>query len=473
MIMKNLRTRMFLFLIAALAACFAAQSASAATVVVGNCVTTLTHFSTIGAAISAVPSGSTVEVCPGNYPEQLSITKKLTLIGLQSGTSGAVVVLPPSGGLGLNATDIFGNPVAAQIFVDSPAGAVTIEHITVDGTGNNVSGCAPNLEGIYFQNTSGTITNNVVRNQYLTNFASLGGCQSGLAINIEATTSDNTVTISGNSVRAYQKNGITASGPGPVAASSGTGAGNPQGPIVTINNNYIVGLAATAMNWQGVYLNQSTAAENGIQVGFGAGGKVEFNTVNDNIWGQDTSSDTGDAASGILIFASPNITVTGNEVGSAQFGIVAETDGSGFCGTSSPISCGTADGTIITSNKVAGTQLFDGIDACSNGNTITTNDVFGSTESGIHFDDSCSNSSLSTTSGNSNSASKNVIVEACAGILLGTGTTGNTATPNTIFDVTNTTLAGDVCPVAAPADVVVVSHASERKLRPSPYKLRK
>jgi Right handed beta helix region len=466
MIAKNLRTRMFLFLIAALAACFAAQSASAATVVVGTCVTTLTHFNTIGAAIAAVPAGSTVEVCPGNYPEQLSITKKLTLIGLQSGTSGAAVVLPPSGGLGMNATDIFGNPVAAQIFVDSPAGAVTIEHITVDGTGNNVSGCAPNLEGIYFQNTSGTVTNNAVRNQYLTNFAVLGGCQSGLAINIEATTSANSVTISGNSVRAYQKNGITASG-------AGTGAGS-LGPSVTINNNYIVGLAATAMNWQGVYLNQSTAAENGIQVGFGASGKVEFNTVNDNIWGQDTSSDTGDAASGILIFASPNITVTGNEVGSAQFGIVADTDGSGFCGTtSSPISCGTADGTTITSNKVAGTQLFDGIEACSNGNTITTNDIFGSTESGVHFDDSCSSSSLGTTSGNSNSASKNVIVEACAGILLGTGTTGNTATPNTIFDVTNTTLAGDVCPVPVSPDVMAASHATGRKLRPSPYRLRK
>jgi hypothetical protein len=467
MISTTRPTHVFSFLILALATCFAGQTARASTVEVGNCVASLTHFFTIQAAVTAVPAGSTIEVCPGSYPEQVLVTKALTIRGIESGNGDAAVILPPPGGIVVNGADISGNPVAAQIFVDSPSGSVTIERLTVDGTGNNLAGCvATMLEGIYFENTSGAITDNAVRNQYQTDYADYGGCQNGLAINVESTTSANTIAIYGNSVRAYQKNGITASG-------AGTGAGSP-GPAVTIHGNNIVGFAATAMNWQGVYKGQATAAENGIQVGYGATGKVELNIVNDNIWGPDTSSDTGDAASGILIFASSNITVTTNEVGSAQFGIAAQTDSSGFCANSggTTISCGPADNTTITSNRVAGTQLFDAVDACSNNNTIESNTFYGSTESGVHFDDTCTSSTYSTTSGNGNNASKNLITEACAGILLGTGT-GNTATPNTIYDATILTLAGDVCPAVTTSDAMMASRAPTRKLHPAPYKLRR
>lgn len=463
MILSMKRTRVLLFAVLVLALCFTRQ-ALASSVVVGTCIPSLPQFTTIQAAVNSVPVGGTVEVCPGTYAEQVTITKKLILTGIQSGTGDAAVIVPPSTGIVANGTDIFGNPVAAQILVNSLNGAVTVERLTVDGTGNNLAGCVKTtLEGIYFENTSGTITNNVVRNQFQTDYAAFGGCQNGLAINIESTGMNaNTVTISANSVRAYQKNGITATG-----AATGVSS---LGPAVTITGNYIVGLGATAMNWQGVYLNEGTAAENGVQVGFGATGKVENNIVNDNIWGQDTSSDTGDAASGILIFASSGITVTGNEVGSAQFGIVTVTDGGTSCtnSTGTPVSCGTADTTTITLNKVAGTQIFDAIDACSNTNTIQSNTIYGSTESGIHLDDSCTGST--NTSGNNNIASKNIIVEACAGILLGTGM-GNTTSPNTLFDVTNTTLAGDVCPAAGTGNVegIRLGGLSER-LRPSPYR---
>jgi hypothetical protein len=161
---------------------------------------------------------------------------------------------------------MFGAAVAAQIFVQGAA-AVTISHITVDASGNNLAGCgAPALTGIYFQNSSGKIIDNVARNQYQTDFASFGGCQNGLAINVEGLNNSSVVSVTNNSVRAYQKNGITATG-----AATGPGS---LGPVVTISNNYIVGLAATAMNWPG------GAAENGVQFGFGATGTVSGNTVN-------------------------------------------------------------------------------------------------------------------------------------------------------------------------------------------------
>src|SRR5271157_1432615 len=69
---------------------------------VGNCQPHLTSYATISQAVSSVPSGSTIEVCPGNYPEQVLITQPLTLQGVSSAGSDAAAVTVPSGGLVLN-----------------------------------------------------------------------------------------------------------------------------------------------------------------------------------------------------------------------------------------------------------------------------------------------------------------------------------------------------------------------------------
>jgi parallel beta-helix repeat protein len=433
-------------------AAFGGQAFATSNTAVGLCAAPGTHYLTIQAAVTAVEALAAprvVRVCPGPYSEQVSITSALTLEGIAQGTSDAAVLSPPNGGLMQNGVDILGNPVAAQIFVAN-AGTVTVEHLTVDGTGNDLSGCgAPTLDGIYFQNTSGTIAYNAVRNQFQTDFADYGGCQNGLAINVESTSSANSVAITYNSVHTYQKNGITATG-------ATTGPGSP-GPAVTIKYNYIVGMGATAMNW----MASAPAAENGIQVGFGASGSITANTVNDHIWEDDTASQADNAAAGILVYASPGVNVIENNVGSAQFGIVASDDTYFFCNGSS---CGTSNGTTINGNKVAGTQIFDAIDLCSNSNNVTGNTLYGSTESGIHIDDSCTPDNGN--SGYNNTVTGNSINEACAGILLGTGS-GNTYSPNTYIDVVNTTLAGDVCPAGPDANP---AGSKTKRLRPSPYR---
>src|ERR1700675_2589561 len=101
------------------------------------------------------------------------------------------------------------------------------------------------------------------------------------------------------------------------------------------------------------------------------------------------------ASAGILVFASTGITVSGNTIGSTQFGIVTESAGAGFL----------ADTTSVTGNKIIGTQIFDGIDLCSNGNTVTGNEISSSTEAGIHLDSSCAST------GNSNTVDTNTINE--------------------------------------------------------------
>jgi hypothetical protein len=445
-----MRCRMTLFVVLLAFAAGTTQSLFATNATVGLCAGPGTHYTHIQDAVNAVLTGATIDVCPGTYPEQVTIMKALTLQGVSgfSPAQDAAVITVPSGGLvtstcgSSSCQDNFGNNVAAQIFVSVASGNVTIKGLTVDGTGNNIAGCGPSpstpwLSGIWYHNSSGTITDNTVRNQYQTDYTDYGGCQNGLAVNVESL-GGNTVVISNNSVRAYQKNGITASGNAPT----------PGGPAVTITNNYVVGLAATAMNWP-----LTGAAENGILVGYGATGSITANTVNDNIWAQDLNTTYNgncpqcNAASGILVFASTDITVTTNEVGSSQYGIAIETDGTGYCAGGA--SCGVADGATVTGNKVVGTQIFDAIDLCSNGNTAKTNSLYGNTESGVHVDDTCSNSTLAITSGNNNTVTGNTINEACAGVLTGTGS-GNTVSPNTTYNVTNVTFGGDACPVGWP-----------------------
>jgi parallel beta-helix repeat protein len=401
--------------------------AFATTVTVGLCPVPGTHYTSIQLAVNAVSSGSTVKVCPGNYPEQVSIiNKNLTLIGIPSGTSDAAVVVVPGGVLVTNGvTDIFGFPTAAQIFVQNAA--VTISHLTVDGANDGITDCSVDPIGIYYQNASGTITGNAVRNVLLP--PGLQGCQTGLAINVESNTGAVPVTISNNSVRNYDKNGITVSGP-----DNGT-----PGPSAKVSGNTVIGLGATTVT-----------AQNGIQIGYGATGSVTGNNVADDIYINPPNCAVCYGASGILIYGSAGVTVSGNTVESTQYGIVPVTESAGK----------TANGTTITSNHIGGTQLFDAIDLCSDSNTAKTNVIYGSSQDGIHLDDTCPPST-----GSNNTVQSNTINEACAGILTGSGT-GNTTTPNSFLNVTNTTLAGDSC---TPLDGPSGKHQS---LRPSAYKMK-
>jgi pectin methylesterase-like acyl-CoA thioesterase len=105
MIRKKKLLRTITIVAAGLCTCLFGQMSRASTVQVGGCKTGLTNFPTISAAVTAVPSGSIIEVCPGTYPEQVVINKNLTLDGIASGTMDAPTIVPPNGGLVANTTD--------------------------------------------------------------------------------------------------------------------------------------------------------------------------------------------------------------------------------------------------------------------------------------------------------------------------------------------------------------------------------
>ena len=402
---------MRLFYAVPLLAIAAAPSAYARhTLAVGTCLPNLTSLPTITQAIAAAGTNADIKICPGTYAEQLTITKSLTLEGVTSGNSSQVLIVPPAAGLANNAPDIdSGQPNAAQIAVQGAT--VSISGLTVDGTGNGVGpayACSWDLMGIIYQNASGTVTNNVVRNEFAAPFASYGGCQSGQGIYVQtAAGSTSNVVITKNTVETYAKNGIT---------------GNDAGTTVTISGNTVLGVGPTPV-----------VAQNSVQIAFGATGSVTANVVGDDVY---TGPLYGSA--GILIYGSATQGITGNTVNSTQYAIAVQ-----------GVNPGDSDGAMISTNKVGVTYQYDAIDVCGaggakiNGNTLNATD-----EAAIHLDSSCGAASTG------NTVTNNKINGACAGVLEGTGSGGPPGNNNTVLNAANITLTGsDVCPVAEPARV--------------------
>jgi pectin methylesterase-like acyl-CoA thioesterase len=71
-------------------------AALASTVVVGTCLQNYQIYSTISQAVSSVPSGSTVLVCPGVYAEQVTVTQPLTLRGVNSANTANPTIIVPA-----------------------------------------------------------------------------------------------------------------------------------------------------------------------------------------------------------------------------------------------------------------------------------------------------------------------------------------------------------------------------------------
>lgn len=200
-------------------------------------------FTRIQDAVDAAAPGSQIRVCKGTYVEQVSISKSVDL----EADSGAVL-MPAS--MQANATSFSsGNAIAAALLV-SNATNVTIRGLTLDGANNGISQCTPNLMGIFFQNASGEVDRVAVRSFKL--FASLNGCQSGTGIFVQSGNGGvSQVEIHRSTIHDFQKNGITA---------------NEIGTTATMDENVGTGLGPT-----------TGAAQNGIQIGFGAGAR--FRTI--------------------------------------------------------------------------------------------------------------------------------------------------------------------------------------------------
>jgi nitrous oxidase accessory protein NosD len=328
-------------------------------------------FTSIQDAINVANPGNLIRICPGTYREQLSINKSLRI----EGDNGAIV-LPTS--MVANTSGSSGTPIAAAILVKEAAN-VEIAGLIVDTANNGITECSPDLIGILYQNSSGSIEHNAMRNTKLS--VSLNGCQSGDAIVVQSLGGGTSkVRINDNSVHDYQKNGIT---------------GNESGTEVTITNNVVTGLGPTA-----------GAAQNGIQIGFGAKGGVLRNTVADNVWSPCVSlTNCAFNATGILVFQSDDVRVEHNTVATNQVGIFSN-----------------GQNVKIESNNISNSLVLVGIDLAGDNNLASRNDVTNSGQAAILIE------------GNNNKVEGNEINEAPIGILKISGTVGNTQSGNSFFD---------------------------------------
>jgi len=329
-------------------------------------------FTSIQDAIKAANPGSLIRVCPGTYAEQLSITKSLSI----EGDSGAIVL--PSN-MVANTTGSSGAPIAAAILVKNAAN-VAVEGLIVDTTSNGITECSPDLIGILYQNSSGRIEHNAVRNTKLS--ASLNGCQSGDGIVVQSLGGEaSNVSIDDNSVHDYQKNGIT---------------GNESGTEVTITDNVVTGLGPT-----------NGAAQNGIQIGFGAKGVVIRNTVTDNVWSPCLSlANCAFNATGILVFESDDVRIEHNSVATNQVGV--------FAG---------GKNARVEFNNISNSVILFGIDFAGDNQLARSNRVTNSGQAAVLIE------------GNNNSVQGNDLTEAPVGILKLSGTVGNTQSGNSFYDI--------------------------------------
>ena len=95
---------------------------------VGGCKagTGYVNFPTISAAVAGVPAGAKIQVCPGVYPEQVTITQPLTLEGITfNNASRSEITATANGAFAPNVSGLFGN-FYAQVLVQNvnPPGPV-------------------------------------------------------------------------------------------------------------------------------------------------------------------------------------------------------------------------------------------------------------------------------------------------------------------------------------------------------------
>jgi hypothetical protein len=332
-------------------------------------------FSRIQDAINAARADDSIRVCKGVYTEQLRIQTSLSL----QADSGAVL-LPNQ--IQANAASLFdSSPIAAAILVIN-ARSVSINGLIVDGANSGISQCSPSLVGVMFQNASGRIDTSVIRNFKLT--TDLSGCQSGNGVIVQSGDGQSSkVEISDNTIHDFQKNGIT---------------GDEIGTTVSIHGNVVTGTGPT-----------TGAAQNGIQIGFGARGSIVHNVVTNNIWSPCTDPSACQAvATNILIAQSDGVEVSNNRAGLSQIPIYV-----------------IGNRAIVTNNEAFAVSVFDGLRVEGNEAQIESNRIFNGSEAGIFL------------MGDNSLVKDNTITEAPVGIFEATGSEGNLHFGNHFFDTTD------------------------------------
>jgi len=240
-------------------------------------------FDSIQGAIDAAENGDTILVAEGVYEEQLVIEKSIVL----HGKPGAKIVAPDN----MNAQTISGSthtwyPI---VFVNGEGTTVdvTIEGFEIDG--GNKAPSSGRYVGILYSEAGGRILDNNLHSLYPPT-----GSAETFGVAVYGFSNPVDIVIESNEVSDFCRGGIGVSG---------------DYVSATVRNNVVRGYKESETGWW---------AENGIQIGYGASGRVEHNQVYDCWVNNENWSSTG-----ILVVDTSNVTVSHNKVQNCQTGIGA------------------------------------------------------------------------------------------------------------------------------------------------------
>ena len=243
-------------------------------------------FDTIQHAVDAATNGDTVLVSAGTYKEQVLVDgKDLTL----KGEPGAIIEAPDTlhASFTLPAGSTATPDKFALVGIENNA-HVTVDGFTIQGNGLGNQAIGGDFAGVYYWNSSGQVLNSTVTGIRDTDptTGSFDGVQHGNAIVGYVTDgSAHTLEVGSTNVSDFQKNGILIDGAGLTA---------------NVHDNTITGGGDTTV-----------IGQNGIQIGFGAGGSVTGNTIS----GIDYGNPNVDTAAGVLVYdAASGVTVSGNTI---------------------------------------------------------------------------------------------------------------------------------------------------------------
>jgi len=252
-------------------------------------------------AINAALPGDTINVAAGTYDEQVVITQGLTLQG-----AGDTTIIQPSQATA-NAFQLFArgtdsvNDSAPIVVATTNGGTVNIQNLKIDGSlVTSVPGGASMFAGILYRDTNGLINHVTIES---ISIIDIGASPLGCGMYLVGHDTAVNVGVTNCNVSGYEKNGITANFPNMTA---------------NIHHNTVTGMGPT-----------DAIAQNGIQIGFGATGAVNTNTVSGHVW-TDTYADSNDpatdpdadGAAGILLYHPGGTVEIGvNTLTANQFGI--------------------------------------------------------------------------------------------------------------------------------------------------------
>lgn len=266
----------------------------------GNCDANQPALTHIQAAVDAAHPGATIYVCPGTYDEQVAVKKpNVKIVG--AGAS-QTTIRPSVGSINTVALGT-GLPSVAILVVDGVTG-VGVRELAVDGSAATLPSECPPYFGVFYRNASGTVDS-----------VHVTGVQQCVSVGIFVQSPEGgggaaVVTVRDTFVDNYGVVGIAC---------------NEIGTDCTIRSSMITGSG-----------QPSEVASNGVQIAFGAGGRVTNNVVRGHLCGLDVCGPdplTQDRAAGILVFQAPRGTIiSGNELSNNDVGIWL-IEGDGCCRT--------------------------------------------------------------------------------------------------------------------------------------------